>query len=191
MSYAKSGVVAFLAAVALLTLSPVASATVFTSPAVTVKGESEGTVLLSGETISVSCSSASLEGSLEQFGPGITALGTVTNLSFTGCTQHIVVIANGKMELHATSGGNGTLTSTGATVTIQFTTIFGNVHCNFATNNTDIGTLTGSTTTGSTATVHMKSVSIPVEAGSNFLCGSNASLSGSFRITSPDSVDVD
>ncbi|HEY6729844.1 MAG TPA: hypothetical protein VI039_02345 [Solirubrobacterales bacterium] len=166
-----------------------ASATVITSPAVTVKGESEGSITLHG-IVDLTCSNSVLEGTLEQFGPSVTAKGAVSVLSFTECNQHLTTVASGTMELHATSGGNGTLTSSGAKVTISFTTIFGTVHCVFATNNTLIGTLTGSKNTGGTATVDLNSAPIPVESGS-FLCGSSAELTGNYKISTPDYVDVD
>lgn len=105
--------------------------------------------------------------------------------TFSDCTNswHVTTIAGG--TLTATDNGNGTadLYSTGATVS---TTRLG-VTCNYLTNNTTVGTLTG----GSMATMHINGA-IPIHTGSSGLCGSSPShWKGSYTVTQPEPLILD
>ncbi len=135
-----------------------------------------GHVVLANAIANIECSSTS-EGSVTAHGAGKEASGPLSKLEFTGCTNswHVTVTAAGSLSVAWTSGHNGTAKSTGAKVT---TTRLG-VTCNYETNATDIGTVTG----GSPATLDI-SASIPIAAGSSGLCGSgNAKWSGSYSTT--------
>jgi hypothetical protein len=141
-----------------------------------------GHVVLANSIANIECASTT-EGSVTAHGNGIPVSGPLSSLSFTGCTNswHVTVTANGSLSLAWTSGHNGTAKSTGTKVT---TTRLG-VTCNYETNNTDIGTVTG----GNPATLDI-SASIPIAAGSSGLCGSgNAKWSGSYVTTAALYVD--
>jgi hypothetical protein len=100
----------------------------------------------------------------------------------------MTVIANGTLEFHVTAGTpDGTVTSSGTELTIEF---FG-THCIFKTNSTDIGRLTGATTTGAEhATIDLGG-NLPRTGGrSGAFCGSNLQLTGSYRITTPTNLNV-
>jgi hypothetical protein len=99
----------------------------------------------------------------------------------TLCTNGwtVEVNAKGNLLLDWTSGHNGTLRSSGATLTAVLHTIFGDITCRYSTNNTHIGTVTG----GNPATLKLEG-KIPFHSGGG-LCGSGESqLSGNLVTTS-------
>jgi hypothetical protein len=176
-----------LAVVFLLGVSS-ASATSITAPTGTVatptiKAESEGHVELHNPIAKIACVS-SFEGAVESHGTGKSASGKISALSFTACTDswHVTVAASGTFSINHTSGYNGDVFSSSATVE---TTRFG-ITCRYATSNTTVGTLTG----GSSATIDIVA-SIPFHSGSVF-CGAGAtSWTGSYKLTSPTALYVD
>jgi hypothetical protein len=192
MKYVKVLGLLAAAVAALMAFAGTASATQITSPTGTlytgtVHAVSEGHVVLHNPIAKIECESTVDIGSLTH-GVGVTAKGTISSLSFTGCTNswHVTVVTGGELEIHPdTPGGgqyDGTLTSSGATVE---STRFG-VNCRYSTSNTEIGTLTG----GAHATLSI-SAAIPFHNGSP-LCGSGAtSWTGSYTIDSPTSLYVD
>jgi hypothetical protein len=110
----------------------------------------EETVVLTGpfgETIDT-CAISTVEGEVtETGGTEKTVKGKITKLVWEGCTRPTTTIALGELEVHHELGtDNGTVTSTGTTVRIENVPLFGT--CNYATNATDIGTLTGTTSRG-------------------------------------------
>lgn len=103
----------------------------------------------------------------------------------TNCNFPVTVEANGTIEMTSTSTtGNGTVTSSGMKFTVH--TSVGS--CVFTTNNTHIGTLTGSNNTGGNAVLDITG-KIP-RTGGNFLCGSSGTWTASFTATSPSSLEV-
>jgi hypothetical protein len=103
------------------------------------------------------CTGSTVEGKSSTGGGSTTETvsGGITKLEFTGCTKTTTVVEThpgtsepfGKLEVHSVAGTkNGTVTSTGSTVIIH-NTIFGT--CQFQTNSTDLGTLTGKDNTAS------------------------------------------
>jgi hypothetical protein len=118
------------------------------------------------------------EGTVVDHGSGITAGVSLTNFALTGCTNswHSTTTTPGALQFHWTSGHHGAVTWSGALISI---TRFG-VVCNYETNNTAIGTITG----GNPATVHL-GASVPLAAGSSPLCGTgNAKWAGNLATTS-------
>ena len=188
-----------LAAAALMALAAgPASATTLTSPTGTVttgpihfvseeKAVSGTThILMHNEAANIECNST-LEVSLSTHGSGVTAKGNISNLQFTNCTGGWTyeVISNGSLEIHWTSGYNGTVTWSGTTIRATLHLgIFGTVECNYATNNTDIGTITG----GNPATLHLET-KMPKESGSALCGSSSANWTGAYKTTSELYVD--
>jgi hypothetical protein len=80
------------------------------------------------------------------------AIGTLTfGTVATPCTRTVTVVAKGSLEVHHIAGtDNGTVTSSGTTVIIHNVPLFG--ECQYSTSATDIGTLTGTGTTGGAPT---------------------------------------
>jgi hypothetical protein len=198
MKYVKMLGLLAVAAAALMAFAGSASATEVTSPhgtryTGTIKATSEGPTYFTGSFATVECKGSHLEGTITSQGSAITASGPVNLLTFTECNFPTTVINNGSLIVHTdvpNEKGNALITS--KEFTVVFHTSVGT--CTIATSSTGegtpIGTLTGSTSTGATATVDINSPKIPVEAGS-FLCGSSATWQGSYTINTPDNLNVD
>jgi hypothetical protein len=186
MKYVKMLGLLAVAAAALMAFAGVASATTLTSPTGTtytgeIKAEA-GTTELHCPFTTVSCTKSTVAGKVENSGAGVTAGGKISSLTFTGCNFPVTVLKPGSLEIHHTSGYNGTLTSTGAEITIE-TSI---ASCLYKTSATDVGSLTG----GSPAKLAINSAAIP-RTGHSFFCGSSGQWTGSYEVTSPTSLYVD
>jgi hypothetical protein len=194
MKYVKILGLLAVAAAALMAFAASASATTVTTETVggaidttpTIHAVSEGHAVLENSFANIECAST-VEGTVSSHGSGVTTVGGISTLTFTGCTNGWTVTVNapGSLEIHWTSGSNGTLTSSGATVTAVLHTFFGDVTCRYSTNNTHIGTVTGGSPS---ATLHIEG-SIPFHSGGG-LCGEGASRwTGSYTTTRPLVVD--
>jgi hypothetical protein len=151
----------------------------------------EETLKLTTPGITVTCTEGTIKGSIENPNRVKTSEVTFNSPSCTNCST--ITVTSGTLEIHTENNGipangNGTLTASG--LTFHFV-CFG-VTCNYITgNNNDIGTITGSSNTGGTATIDINTT-LTKEEGSSFVCGSgNATLEGSYKVTSPDWLDVD
>ena len=194
MKYLKMLGLAAIAAAALMAFvgAGTASATELTSPegtmvtaGTTITAKSEGHAVLDSIIGKIECNSEVSGPTGNTGGANETISGTISTLSFTGCTTATVhVLKAGSLEIHSISGThNGTLTSTGAEVTVETS----GFHCIFTTKETDIGTLTG----GSPATLDI-SATIPRTGGrSGAFCGGSAPWTGSYEVTSPKPLFVD
>jgi hypothetical protein len=186
------------AAIGALVLSDAAAATTVTSNegfTPTIKATSSGHVILHGANgITVECSS-SLEAKIEEHGLSVTAEGWVSSLSFSSCTPRgthpttVHVYLKDKLILHASGSGNATVTSMGMEFEATVPIAGGTISCIYTTLGTDLGTLTGSTTTGGKATVDLNA-SIP-RTGGSILCGSTGNLTGAYVVNSPTSLNLD
>jgi hypothetical protein len=205
MKYIKMLGLAAVAAAALMAFvgAGTASAAKLTSPAGTVvpvgtviKAENEGKVVLDPPFGAIECSKSIVEGKVTNAG-GITIIegkevtdtvkGEITTLDFTECNATVTVLKKGTLEIHSLGNGNGTLTSNGAEVTVQFV----GTHCIFTTSNTDLGTVTGSGNTKSNATLDI-SATIPRTGGSSgIFCGSTAAWTGAYKVTAPNPLFID
>jgi hypothetical protein len=205
MKYAKMLGLLALAAAALMAFAGSASAkTTLTDkvgnvvPLKTVlHSENEGVVKLDGPLV-IECSKSTVQGETDDYSSaatGETLTGEIDELTFEECgSRTITVLKRGTLEIHTEkeiANGNGTLTSSGAEITVLAHLPFNvTVHCRFGTEGTDIGQLTGSKNTGKTATLDITG-KIPVLTPS-FACGENpAQWTGSYSVTSPDYLDVD
>jgi len=143
-----------------------------------------------GEVIAT-CTASTVQGELTAGQTGSTTttpIAKITSLTWTGCGTRTVTAnsaTTGELEIHHETGtDNGTVTSNDTTVTITNVPIFGT--CNYQTANTDIGTLTGRTTTGADPTFDI-AATIPHEAGSS--CP-NGTWEGSYVYTGTTTFDV-
>lgn len=178
-------------AAALSTFPPPASANPLTSPAGTfytgeIKAESEGATELHGSFEPIKCSKSTIEGKVESHS-STTAGGKVGSLTFSECNYPVKVLSPGSIEIHSSGGDDATATSNGAEITVE--TSFGG-SCIFKTSNTDIGTLTGTDTTASNATLDVGSSIIP-RTGHSVFCGSSGTWTGSYKVTTPGSLYID
>lgn len=185
MNQLKTFSAALLAAVALMALTGTASATTVTSPAGTAY---TGTYKMTSSNISmhgsfqtISCGHSAMEGKVESHGAAVTAEGNLSSFSLTSCNYAVTVKKPGKMVFHATSGGNGTLTWTGAEWVMHTST----GECVFTTSGTPLGTVTG----GTGAQLHVEA-SIP-RTGGSFFCGSSMEWTGNYTFTTPSTLLLD
>ncbi|MGN6256684.1 MAG: hypothetical protein ACTHN3_02895 [Solirubrobacterales bacterium] len=201
MKYVKILGLFALAAAALMAFAGSASATTLTAPegttyTSTIEATSEGHVILENSSIGlkVECNST-VEGKVESHGTTVTAVGNISTLDFTNCTNGYVVtvLKKGSLEVHTdgeTVTGNGTLTGSGQEVTIHTPLGFS---CTYATSGTDLGTVTGYTNVSPTsehATLDINSVTIP-RTNDSALCGSGAFWKGSYKVNTPTKLWVD
>lgn len=198
MKYLKMfGLAALAAALMAFVVAGTASATTLTNGTGTMKtgeaieSEAEGTTTLHPPFGDITCEKSTVAGSISNAGGSTeTVSGGISSLTFTGCNATVTVVQKGSLEIHtktASADNNGTLTSTGAEVTVEFI----GTHCIFKTNGTDIGTLTGSATTKGAATLDIEAT-IPRTGGrSGAFCGTTAQWTGSYKVTKPSTLNVD
>jgi hypothetical protein len=186
MDHFKTFSAVLLAAVVVMALAGTASATVVTSPAgAAYTGTFSATSTngqLHGSFITTSCGHSLFEGKIESHGASQTAEGKISKLTFTNCNYTMTVRKGGSWIFHATGGGSGTLTWTGAEFALH--TSIG--ECVFTTSATDIGTVTG----GIGAVLDVNSSSIP-RTGGSFFCGSSLTWTANYQFTTPSALLVD
>jgi hypothetical protein len=115
------------------------------------------------------------------FGPAVS--GQVSTLSYGSCThENVFVFKMGTLSIRSNGGTNGTVSSTGAELTVPVT-IFGFVaSATCTTNETDLGTLTGAAS--GSATLHVNAI---------LTCGEilpTAKLEATYTVTSPEGLGV-
>ncbi|HEY8501172.1 MAG TPA: hypothetical protein VIL21_00670 [Solirubrobacterales bacterium] len=155
---------------------------IYEGPITAVSGQTE----LHGAAGTITCETSTLEATIEEQGESVTAQGKVSTLDFSECSSSVTVLNAGSLEFHNTSGGNGTITSTGTEITFDGPL----VACLYKTNSTDIGTLTGSLTTVGNAVVDLDSALLP-RTGHSIFCGSNAEWTGSYTVTTPSTLTLE
>ncbi len=131
------------------------------------------------------CTGSTISGNTANTGSSTQTIAVkITSITFSGC-NHPVTVNNatlGSLEIHNIAGtANGTVTGTDTTITIDETSLG---TCNFLTSNTDLGTLTGTSSTGGAPTLDIKA-SIPSEN-----CGFNATWEGSYKYTGVENFNV-
>ncbi|MFL5340815.1 MAG: hypothetical protein ACJ8F7_11760 [Gemmataceae bacterium] len=93
------------------------------------------------------CTASTVEGTITNTGgSAATTIGSITKLTFEGCNRNVTsTTTTGTLEIHQEAGtDSGTVTSNDTTVVIHELSGIGFPDtCNYLTNNTDIGTLTG------------------------------------------------
>jgi hypothetical protein len=131
-------------------------------------------------TTNDTCTSSEVKGTTTAFDP---PSGPVSTLNFGGCshTTHVLAGKAGNLSVAWTSGTNGTVTSSGAEVTVV-STVFGiSAVCKTGTG-TAVGTLTG--VASGNATMHINATTLN--------CGllGTSSWTGTYTVTSPSGLGV-
>ncbi|HET9196973.1 MAG TPA: hypothetical protein VFN92_01795 [Solirubrobacterales bacterium] len=158
MKYLKMLGLAAVAATALMAFAGTASATTISvngvatnaSVALSASIPSGGSAILKDtNNLTVdTCKESTVKGSTEKdtsgdyTGPSVTGTLAKTDLTFNGCSHKTSVIAAGKLHITWTAGTNGTVSSSGAEVTVE-STIFGASCIAKTGTGTVIGTYTG------------------------------------------------
>lgn len=196
MKYLKIFGLTALAAAAVTAIgSGAASATVLTcstgvhcNAGTTIHAEAEGKTIFHPIFGDIECNSSTLEASTTNTGgAGIRVVANVGAASYTGCNATVSVINKGTLAIEGIGGNNGTLISTNLTLTTEFL----GVHCLWATGETDIGTVTGSATTGGSATFDISGAFLKHGGRSGAFCGKTMPWTGSYKLSSPATLNVD
>lgn len=196
MKYVKMlGLAAVAAALMALVVAGTASATTLTGSGgatlgsgTTISAENEGTVTLHPPIGDIECRESKVSGQTANAGgAGVEVKGSIESLSFSSCNATVTVLAKGELAVKGIGSNNGSLTSSGTEVTVEFV----GFHCIFKTSGTGLGTVTGSATTGGNATLDI-SATIPRTGGrSGAFCGSTAQWTGAYKVTSPNPLNID
>ena len=187
MKYLKMFGLLAVAMAALMAFAGTAAATLLTSsqgPTPTIKALSTNATLHNAVG-TISCESF-IEGTVQNHGPGKPVSGKVDHLTFGPCvggSVHNASIKSGELSVTALGAGDGTVTSSGATVMV---TMFG-VECGYTTEGTHIGTLTD----GEHAILDITASLKRTEGSGGVFCDSTANLTGSYRVNSPTNLAVD
>lgn len=191
MKYIKTLGLVAVTAVAAMAFAATASATSLTSPAGTTytgkiiaQLQSSSLIVHNSAGEDFECKGSVAEGTVESHGVGVTAKGNISKWTLSECDATFKILKPGSIEIHATSNGNATITSSG----MEIEAIGQTMTCIYTTNNTDIGLLTGSKTENARALV--SSAQVPRTGGSLF-CGSTGTLTGEYKITTPSTLYVD
>jgi len=106
------------------------------------------------------------------------ASGQTSTWTFSGCSGTVHVLTLGATIFHHNTG---TVTEKEAEVTLSF---FG-VSCVFGGGTVDIGRMEGGTPAKVTV-----NATLPLVSGSSFVCGSTASWSGGYTVTTPSTLFI-
>jgi hypothetical protein len=193
MKYLKMLGLAAVAAMALVAIgAATASATTLAvggtaqnkSVSITATLKSGTSAILKDEfgTTTDTCTSSEVKGATEGTFTGTSVGGKVSSLTFGSCSHTTTVIASGSLKVESPSGGNGTVSSSGAEVTVNSTFFGASAICKTGTG-TKIGTLTGAKTASEHATM---------DINATIACGilGNSSWTGTYTVTSPTGLSV-
>lgn len=133
----------------------------------------------------VECAKSTLEGTTENETSTSVDI-AVKAFTLQECNCEFKALKGGILSIAWTEGSNGTLSWNGTEVTINCSTIFGNVHCIYVTENTTLGTLTG----GTTGTIDIEGANIP-RLQTSSLCAEGAKWDVKYSINSPDTLKVE
>ena len=182
-----------LATVALMAFAGSASATKLTSPAGTTYTKAfefrSGNVKFDFSFGEITCTESEIKGTVEFHGPGITAGGKISTLTFANCGagNTFTVLKAGSLEIEPTApAGDGLARWTNGEVQVKTEA---GLTCTIKTSNTPIGTLTGSINReGANAVLDLNGSKVPV---SGFLCGSTAAMTNIYAVITPNYLDID
>jgi len=195
MKHLKIIGLALVAAAALMACAGSASAApTLTSPAGT---EYTGTLTLSGSSsmlfqntfANMTCTGSAISANISTNNE-THASASIMTLSFSGCSATFDPLKNADGTYGSlTIKPNGEVFVSNMRITKEA----GGVHCIFGgSTSTKLGTFTPSSTTGKTAVLDI-SASLPYlgGTGSSFTCGSTATWSGTYTVTTPDDLNLE
>jgi hypothetical protein len=163
------------------TLTGVGGAVLKTGTTIHVVNEGINTMTTSFKNVECKGSTAAGK-TLNETGATITI--EVTERTTKECNCEVKVLKTGTLSITWTSGSNGTVKSSGAEITSNCSTIFGGVHCIYATSNTDMGILEGGTTARQSTSADIPRLS------TNGLCDESAIWDAVYRVDNPDTLNV-
>ncbi|MGN6664050.1 MAG: hypothetical protein ACTHK6_07610 [Solirubrobacterales bacterium] len=152
-----------------------------------IKATAEGKVVLDAPFGNIECE-LTVEGTTENSTGKTTVTAPLSTFTLSNCGgDTVTTLEKGSLLIESAGSSNGILRSTGTKVTMTHV----GIHCIYETNNTSLGTLTGSSTTGGNATLDI-SATIPRVGGTGgSFCGTSAPWTGSLKFTTPSSLNID
>lgn len=156
----------------------------------TISAEAESKVILHTSVGDIECSASTISATTTNTGgQAETVSANISVLTFTSCNATVSVLRVGGLVFHtqgSTANNNGTLT---AEARSEITTEYLGFHCIWDLTG-DIGTFTGSATTGSTATYDILAILPRTGGRSGAFCGEHAEMTASYKVTTPDTLNV-
>ena len=206
MKYVKMLGLAAVAAAALMAFvgASTASATTLTNGTTAMKAgdaihaNNSGTVTLTTTFKNITCTESTVAGTISNAGgfkenekkekEDIAVSGSVETLTWGGCNCEVKTLAGGSLSISSNGANSGAVTSSNAEVTAQCNgTIFGNVHCIYATGaGTSLGTLNG----GTGAKLEVKENNIP-RLATSAICAEKAHWDATYVVDTPATLNVD
>lgn len=180
------GLAVCVSAASLMTFASAAMPSTFTSPhGETYKADIVATstnMELDGSFVTVKCGHSKFRASVEKEG-WYDAGGLIHEFTFTECNYSTTVKVNGSIDVN--SAGSVDLFNTEISVTTSIGT------CVFTADSGLFGgTVIGDLVEGENAYIKIASAKIP-KTGGNQLCGSSATLTGTYDLTTPNNLWVD
>jgi hypothetical protein len=152
--------------------------------------ELEGTAELEAGFLTIKCTTSTFTGTITNAGSaGNPVVGTVNSLTFGSCNCGVVKVSSGgTLEAKWTAGEAAELISKSATAEVECL----GTHCNYVTAaaGTRIGTLNGSTEKAGGTATFTSNTALTREAGSGGLCNASAAWKASYKVNTPDFLDV-
>jgi hypothetical protein len=141
-----------------------------------------------GGTVLDTCTGGTVTGEITAAGSATsTTIGTVatSGVTWSGCTKTTDTLEGGELEIHWIAGThNGTVTGKKFKVTVVVSESFGGTCSYTLGTSTHLGTLIGTTTAPSQATLAINAV-VNGAAGNSFLCPSDTKWVANYTVTSP------
>jgi hypothetical protein len=170
------------AAAGLTTFAGSASATTVTSVAgTTYTGSIEATSTnfeIDGPFVTVKCDHSSIDAEVEDHGSSVPVTGQITAFTLSECNYQVTIENSGSFLIES----NGSFRWTFVALSLHSSV----GKCTYVTNNNKLGSITG----GANAVIDIGPGLFPRTSGS-FLCGSSATATGSYTITTPSTLVVD
>jgi hypothetical protein len=149
-------------------------------------GGSANLVDTSGNTLD-KCTGSTVKGELTNAGSStVNPTGTITSLTWTGCTFTTTTLAPGKLQAEWTSGTTGIVKSDAQIEVTINTVLFGSCIYGVAS-----GTSLGTLTTNSTTTATFDANAVATRFGSNVACPATSKWTGSYTSTEPDNLRIE
>jgi hypothetical protein len=151
----------------------------------------EGLVTLTASPLTNECTESTIKGEVtKETGAAVEV--KIDTMTWGGCPCEVKTVTGGTLTITVIgTGPDGTVAMKNTEITFACETSFGSAHCIFKANatGTTLGTLTGSKTTGATATMDVESGEFPSQK-KGFLCAEKARLDGKWKISTPDVLNV-
>jgi len=199
MKHLKMLGLAAMAAAALMAFAgaSTASATTLTNGTTAMKfgdgihANNSGTVTLTTRFKNIECSGSTLGGAiLSAGGAGQGVSVSVSSLTWSGCNCEVKTLAGGILTITGGGTNSGFIMGGGAEITAQCNgTIFGNVHCIYATIATELGSIHGGM--GATINISGAAGAHLTPLNTSFLCNELTSWDATYVVDAPSTLNID